>query len=349
MLIQEPVVWNGEEGKVKWLLQTLLPGEVVYKTSSSYEDIYHAIQVLDIRGAPLIGIGAAYGIAAHVLHSEGSIPQLYEEAKKSGNRLVTARPTAVNLSWAVNRMLVRAKSLLSNNVSTDEFKKGIVDEAISIDKENSEMTNKIGEYGSQLLSDGDVVLAHCNAGTLACGGIGTNLAPIRVAIKQGKRIKVVQTWTGPLFQGARLTMWELKHDGTDSVLIPDTSVAYALGNLGITKVIVGADRILMNGSVANKIGTFGIAIIAKHFKIPFYVAAPTSTIDRKSRSIPIEQRNPEEVTDLLGKLKIAPEGIRVANPAFDITSPKFITGIITEKGIISPPYRKNISQILYQN
>ena len=203
MELPQPITWHGNEGNVKWLLQTKLPGEVDYKVSHDYEDVYHAIQVLDIRGAPLIGIGAAYGIAAHVYHSHGTTDQLYAEAKKAGERLVTARPTAVNLAWAVNRMLMHAKQLDSRKVSPEEFKKEVVDEAVRIETENTRMTEQIGEHGKSLLKDGDVVMTHCNAGTLACGGIGTNLAPIRAAIAEGKKISVVQTWTAPLLAGSK--------------------------------------------------------------------------------------------------------------------------------------------------
>ncbi|MDE1860142.1 MAG: S-methyl-5-thioribose-1-phosphate isomerase [Candidatus Micrarchaeota archaeon] len=345
MEIPRPVEWQPDRKDIRWLLQTKLPGEMEYKTSHDIEEIYHAIRVLDIRGAPLIGIGAAYGIAAHVSHVNGGTADLYSEAKKAGERLATARPTAVNLRWAVTRMLSAAKALADRNLSAEEFREGIIAEAIKIDNENAAMTDMIANYGKELLKDGDVVMTHCNAGTLACGGLGTNLAPIRAALKEGKRISVIQTWTAPLLQGARLTALELAMGGIDGTLIADTAVSYAMEHMGVTKVIVGADRILADGRTANKIGTCGIALLARHYKIPFYVAAPTSTVDMKSRDIPIEQRDPNEIKNILGKLKIAPDEIKAANPAFDITPPKYIAAIITEKGIVTAPYRKNFKAI----
>jgi methylthioribose-1-phosphate isomerase len=303
---------------------------------SIYQDVVLAIKTMQIRGAPAIGIAAAYGIALGVqkIKAENK-DQFSERLAPILDAFATARPTAVNLFQAIDRM---QKAARGNDVS--EIKKSLIDEAKQIHRDEIESTTKLSQLGAELIQDGFTILTHCNAGPLATAGYGTALGVIKAAKEQGKKISVIATETRPLLQGARLTAWELKQEDIPVTLITDSMAGYFMSQGKINCVIVGADRIAANGDVANKIGTYTLAVLAKENSIPFYVACPTSTIDPSLASgaeIPIEQRSPEEVTHIQG-ISIAPEGVNAANPAFDITPHKYITAIITEKGIIREPY-----------
>jgi len=315
-----------ENGEVWVLDQRLLPTREKWTKISSAEDAYNAIKTMVVRGAPLIGVVAAYGLALTAKKVKD-----VTEYIKIGEWLKTARPTAINLMWAVDRVL---------NSSKDEvnFVKAW-EEASKIFNEELENAKKIGENGEPLFKDGDTVLTHCNAGALATVDYGTALAPLRVAKEKGKKIKVFATETRPVMQGARLTTYELAKDGFDVTLIADTAVGLTMMKGYINKVIVGADRVLKDGTTINKIGTFQVATLAKRFNIPFYVALPSSTLDLKSKveDVVIEERPSEEIFYIKGK-RIAPRGIKAFNPAFDITPPELITAIITEKGVYYPPF-----------
>ncbi len=311
-----------------WVLdQRLLPTREKWLKIESAEDAYRAIKTMVVRGAPLIGVVAAYGLAL----TAKKIKDI-NEYKKVGEWLKTARPTAINLMWAVDRIL----DALKNDVN---FEKAW-EEASKIFNEELENARKIGENGEPLFKDGDTVLTHCNAGALATVDYGTALAPLRIAKEKGKNLKVFATETRPVMQGARLTTYELAKDGFDVTLIADTAVGLTMMKGYINKVIVGADRVLKDGTTLNKIGTFQVATLAKRFNIPFYVALPSSTLDLKSKveDVVIEERPPEEIFYIKGK-RIAPRGIKAFNPAFDITPPELITAIITEKGVYYPPFK----------
>ena len=336
-----------ENGKVVWLNTSAIPWKEEYKESSNYEDIARAIETMEVRGAPAIGVMAALGIAAAVYNSQGDVQTLYQVLNRAAERLSRTRPTAYNLFWAIDRMRAKANSLISDNVSPEEFKERIVEEALRIQREDIEINRRMGEIGSQVIKDGDVILTHCNTGSLATAGFGTALGVIRTAWLQGKSIRVIATETRPLLQGARLTMWELTKDGIPSKLITDNMVAYAMRYEGVTKVILGADRILVSGHVANKIGTYGISILAKYLGVDFYVVAPTSTIDRTgANEIVIERRKPDEVRTVLNMVDITVKDAEVLNPAFDVTPPELITGIITEKGIAYPPFKDSLKKFI---
>ena len=336
-----------ENGKVVWLNTSAIPWKEEYKEASNSEDIARALETLDGRGAPAIGVMAALGIAAAVYNSQGDVQTLYQVLNRAAERLSRTRPTAYNLFWAIDRMRAKANSLISDNVSPEEFKERIVEEALRIQREDIEINRRMGEIGSQVIKDGDVILTHCNTGSLATAGFGTALGVIRTAWLQGKSIRVIATETRPLLQGARLTMWELTKDGIPSKLITDNMVAYAMRYEGVTKVILGADRILVSGHVANKIGTYGISILAKYHGVDFYVVAPTSTIDRTgANQIVIERRKPDEVRTVLNMVDITVKDAEVLNPAFDVTPPELITGIITEKGIAYPPFKDSLKKFI---
>jgi methylthioribose-1-phosphate isomerase len=322
------------DGVVRMIDQSRLPLEVVYIDCKDYREVADAIKTLKIRGAPAIGIAAAMGIALGAQESKArDFESFYKELKSIGDHLAKQRPTAVNLFWAIERTLNFVRN--HKEASIEELKGILIKEAINILEEDIKVNKEIGKNGAEFIKDGDTILTHCNAGALATGGYGTATAPIFVAIEQGKRVKVIADETRPILQGARLTAWELMEAGVDVTLITD-SMAGALMKKGLINIaIVGADRVARNGDVANKIGTYSVAVLCKEHKIPFYVAAPTSTIDLKIPSgklIPIEERPPEEVTTIMGKLRIAPEGVKALNPAFDVTPARYISAIITEKG-----------------
>ena len=323
-----------KDGVVVTIDQTKLPSEEKYIRIRTCSEMADAIKTMKIRGAPVLGVAAAYGVALTAYHSQAKTKQdLLKEIESCTELLRKTRPTAVNLFWAIERVLKKAK-VSSGGVS--EVVRAVVQEAQTMADEDVETNREIGENGAKLIQDGDVILTHCNAGRLATVDYGTALAAIRVAVKQGKRIKVFATETRPLLQGARLTAFELKRDNIPVTLIIDNMVGYVMSKRLVNKVIVGADRIVKD-AVINKIGTFTVAVLAHEHGIPFYVAAPKSTFDltRFSRDVVIEERSPEEVI-FCGGQRIAPEGVNVLNPAFDITPLKYVSGIICETGVLSP-------------
>ena len=329
-----------KDGVVVTIDQTKLPGELVFLKMRECREIASAIENMKIRGAPLIGVAAAYGLALTAYHSKAEKREdLVTEILQSAEMLRKTRPTAVNLFWAINRIVDRARETPGDAKAVAEV---IVKEAQRMADEDVEINHKIGENGSRLIDEGDVILTHCNAGSLATVDYGTALGVIRAAWKQGKHVKVIATETRPKLQGARLTAYELKKDGIPVTLITDSMVGYVMSKQSVNKVVVGADRIVQD-AVINKIGTYTIAVLAKEHKIPFYVAAPTSTMDlsHTSSEAVIEERNPEEVTHL-GSQRIAPNGVKAMNPAFDVTPMKYVSAIITETGVLPPEKLKRL-------
>ena len=338
----QPIEWLGN--RVRVLDQTRLPQNEVYLELSDTQSIALAIKELKVRGAPAIGVIGAYGVALGALGIETSAVDKF--CKKLGDIIQTiaaTRPTARNLF----RMLDRMKQVADAGNSIDGIKKALAAEAIKIHAEEAEATRKLSEFGAELIKDGFTILTHCNTGPLATTGYGTALGVIIRAFEQGKKIKVLATETRPLLQGARLTAWELKKAGIPFNLITDSMAGYFMSKGDINCVTVGADRIAGNGDTANKIGTYTLAVLAKENGVPFYVAAPTTTIDpslKTGAEIPIEQRSQDEVTHIQG-VAIAPAGTRAQNPAFDVTPNQYITAIITESGIIKPPYGEGINKV----
>jgi len=323
--------------------QTKLPNELVYVNFTDYRDVADAIRNLVVRGAPAIGVSAAFGLALAALQSKAKTTEdLLSDLEQARKILHETRPTAVNLAWGLEKIMQVAKS----GKDVLEIRESVVEEAKKMAEEDIKINMRMGKYGAPLFNDNDTIMTHCNAGALATVGYGTALGVIRATKESGKKIKVIATETRPVMQGSRLTAFELKHDGIDISLIPDTAVGYAMVRGLVSKVIVGADRILRTGHVYNKIGTYQIAILAKQHKIPFYVAAPLSTFDLKSRpdEVIIEQRKASEVTAIAGK-KTAPDDINVINPAFDMTPPELITEIITEAGTAKPPFEESIKKL----
>lgn len=323
--------------------QTKLPNKLVYVKYKNYMDVAKAMQTLVVRGAPAIGVSGAFGLALATLQSKAKTKEkLLDNLEKAKKILFETRPTAVNLAWGLDRIMKAARS--GKDVS--DIKESVVKEAKKMAEEDIEVNMRMGKNGSQLFDDNDTVMTHCNAGALATVAYGTALGVIRATKESGKKIKVIATETRPVMQGSRLTAFELKHDGIDVSLIADTAVGYAMSNGLVSKVIVGADRILRTGHVYNKIGTYQVATMAKQHNIPFYVAAPLSTFDMKSspKDVIIEQRKASEVTQVAGK-KTAPDDINVINPAFDMTPPELISGIITEAGIAKPPFEESIKKL----
>ncbi len=332
------------DGKISILDQSKLPREQVFVELDNYHDVVRAIKEMRVRGAPAIGIAAAYGIALgaagiKTVNKDEFLAQLNEVMQN----FAASRPTAVNLFQAIDRM---KKATRGDDVA--EMKNSLINEAKKIHEEEITATKQLSQLGAKLIKNGFTVLTHCNAGPLATAGYGTALGVIKAAKEQGKKLSVFATETRPLLQGARLTTWELRQEGIPVTLITDSTAGYFMQRRKIDCVIVGADRIAANGDVANKIGTYTLAVLAKENKIPFYVAAPTSTIDLSLSSgdkIPIEERSPDEVTHIRG-VPIAPEGIRAANPAFDVTPHSYITAIITEKAIMREHYTKGLKEIV---
>jgi methylthioribose-1-phosphate isomerase len=341
LIMARAIEWLG--GKLRILDQSRLPRDEIFADLDNYHDVILAIKEMRIRGAPAIGVAAAYGIA---LGASGIKTANKHEFLAQLNRVVQnfagSRPTAVNLFRATTRMQKAARG-----DSVAEIKKSLVDEAKRIHREEITATEQLSRLGADLIEDGFKLLTHCNAGPLATAGYGTALGVIKAAKEQNKRVTVFATETRPLLQGARLTAWELRQEGIPVTLITDSMAGYFMQQGKIDCVIVGADRIAANGYTANKIGTYTLAVLANAHGIPFYVAAPTTTIDLSLTSgyqIPIEERSPEEVTHIQG-VAIAPEGIDVANPAFDITPNQYISAIITERGIIRAPYVEGLNKI----
>jgi methylthioribose-1-phosphate isomerase len=335
----KPLQW--QHNKLILLDQTRLPGEEIYLEITDYLEVVSAIKCLAVRGAPAIGIAAAYGTVLGALQIQAkSRTEFLDKLKIVTRNLAGSRPTARNLFWAIEQMERAAK----NGEDIQAVKKALIEEALKIHADQIESDRKMAEFGAALFKEGDTILTHCNTGPLATGGCGTALGVIKEAHARFKNIQAVVDETRPLLQGARLTAFELKKAGVPFTLITD-SMAGSFMRLGkVNAVIVGADRIASNGDTANKIGTYSVAVLAKAHNIPFYVAAPFSTVDLSLKSgdkIVIEERQPEEVT-LIKSVRIAPEDIRVANPAFDVTPHKYISAIITERGIIKEPYERGL-------
>ncbi len=335
----QPIEWR--QGKLFLLDQRALPESVRYLECSTAEEVAFAIETLAVRGAPAIGIAAAYGV---VLASAGGP----DEAARAAFRLSGTRPTAVNLFWALNRMknaLARFTAVNSDGRALKEF---LLEEAAAIHREDLEINRAIGRHGQSLLPQSCTVLTHCNAGALATGGYGTALGVIRAAREAGKAVRVIADETRPVLQGARLTAWELAAEGFDVTVICDSMAEAAIKKFEVNAVIVGADRIAANGDTANKIGTRPLALLAAFHRVPFYVAAPTSTLDLaipSGEEIPIEERPSSEILFFQGK-RCAPEGVKAWNPAFDVTPASLITALITERGVVTPPFEGKLQDLL---
>jgi len=324
--------------------QTKLPTKLSYIRCRSYIDVANAIKKLVVRGAPAIGVTAAFGLALAAINSKTTnLKIFFKELAKAYEIIRLTRPTAVNLQWALDRIMQKITSLTDISL----IKKVILEEAILMAKEDIATNKSMGINGANLFSDGDTIMTHCNAGSLATVGYGTALGVVRAVKESGKKISVIATETRPVMQGSRLTAFELKHENIDVTLIPDTAVGHIMARGIVKHVVVGADRILRTGHVFNKIGTYQLAVLAKRHNIPFYVVAPSSTFDLKNspNDIVIEERSKTEVIRI-GKKILAPNNIGVINPAFDMTPPQLITKIITEKGIVSPPYKKSIKKLM---
>jgi methylthioribose-1-phosphate isomerase len=335
----ETIRWT--DAGVVMIDQTRLPREERYVTCTDYHQVADAIRSMVIRGAPAIGVAAAMGIALGMKHVRS-----VDEFEQICETLARTRPTAVNLFWAIERMR-RVFSELRDR-PLEEIREALIAEAQQIRLEDLAINECIGRNGAPLIPEGKTVLTHCNAGSLATAGYGTALGVIRAAVASGKKIDVFAGETRPFLQGARLTIWELQHDGIPATLITDSMAGHFLHSGRIGCVVVGADRIAANGDVANKIGTYSLAVLAKENQVPFYVAAPLSTMDASLASgdqIPIEQRSPVEVTHVHG-VAVAPEGTRVENPAFDVTPNRYVTAIITERGVARPPFSDSLRKLL---
>jgi methylthioribose-1-phosphate isomerase len=341
----ETVEWT--PAGVVMIDQTRLPREEVYVTCRTYEEVAEAIRTMVIRGAPAIGVAAAMGVALGMQRAPAA--NLDEHFARVCDTLARTRPTAVNLFWAIDRMKRLYASLRGR--SAEEIQEALADEARRMKLEDIAINEAIGRHGADLVPDGKTVLTHCNAGALATAGFGTALGVIRAAVAAGKRVDVFADETRPFLQGARLTVWELQQDGIPATLITDNMAGHFLKSGRIGCVVVGADRIAANGDVANKIGTYSLAVLARENGVPFYVAAPVSTLDLTLDSgaqIPIEERPAVEVTHVFG-VPVAPEGIRVENPAFDVTPCRYVTAIVTERGVARPPYQESLRRLASQD
>jgi len=340
----KPIEWLGN--KIKIVDQTQLPGKLVFVELRDYAEVVAAIKALKVRGAPAVGVAAAYGIAlgARDIKAKNKAKFL-SRLDKILQSFAASRPTAVNLFRAIDRMKEAAAA-----ADFTSIKQALIDEAKAIHADEEAATERLSRIGAELIEDGFTVLTHCNAGPLATAGYGTALGVIKAAYEQGKKIEVIATETRPLLQGSRLTAWELMQDNIPVTLITDSMAGYFMSRGKVNCVLLGADRIAANGDTANKIGSYTLAVLAKENGIPFYVAAPTSTIDLSLKSgegIPIEERNPEEVTSI-GGIRLAPKGVTAANPAFDVTPHKYITAIITEKGIVKEPYANSLKRVIIE-
>ncbi len=340
------LAWTPEG--VRFIDQTKLPLEESYVLATTYEQVADVIVTMVVRGAPAIGVSAAYGVALGALHSHASSTlEFAPEFDKICARLAGTRPTAVNLFWAIDRMKQLFANLSSSGASLADIKERLLAEAHAMYDEDIAACKTLGAFGGELMPQEGGVLTHCNAGALATCGYGTALGVIRSAVEQGKRIHVFADETRPFLQGARLTAWELMADGIPTTVICDNMAASLMQAGSIQAVVVGADRIAANGDFANKIGTYNVAILAKEHGIPFYVAAPWSTIDTATpngEAIPIEERSAVEVTHHGGK-QLTPHGVGICNPAFDVTPAKYVTAIITERGVLHAPYSDSLSEM----
>ncbi len=336
-------------GQCQMLDQRLLPAEEVWHTYKTYQEVAEAIRSMVVRGAPAIGVAAAIGawFGARDIEAESSW-DFFQQFKEICDVLAVTRPTAVNLVWALDRMKHFTESNLERSVL--ELKIGLEYEALAITEEDEKINRTMGKHGEVLIPDGARVLTHCNAGALATAGYGTALGVIRAAVEAGKKVSVIADETRPFLQGARLTAWELQKDNIPVTLICDNMAGYLMSKGAIDCVIVGADRVAANGDVANKIGTYTVAVLAKEHNLPFYVAAPVSTIDLSlsdGSQIPIEERDARELTHIKD-IQLAPEGVDVFNPAFDITPQRLVTAIITEKGVVQGDYLTGLSENVRQ-
>ena len=335
------VSWK--DNSVIMIDQTKLPNILEYVTYTDFNQVADAIRTLVVRGAPAIGVSGAFGLALAALQSTATEKEELMEYLQSAKKILfETRPTAINLAWGLEKIMQVAKQA----PTVDAIRNNVVEEAKKMAEEDIQINMSMGKNGSELFSDNDTIMTHCNAGALATVGYGTALGVIRATKDSGKNIKVIATETRPVQQGSRLTAFELKHDGIDVSLIPDTAVGYTMANDLVNKIVVGADRILRTGHVYNKIGTYQVATMAKQHDIPFYVAAPLSTFDMESNpeDVIIEQRKASEVTGI-GDKKTAPDGINVINPAFDMTPPELIAGIITENGVAKSPFVESIKKL----
>jgi len=346
-LVIKTIEWTGEG--VRMIDQRKLPTVEEYPLFKTYPEIADAIRTMVVRGAPAIGVAAAMGVALGVRDSKATnITQLQEECKRITDTLASTRPTAVNLFWALDRM----KRAFSEEVEKPSATKltiaeRLIDEALAIQIEDIASNKRMGQFGQELLPNSGTILTHCNAGALATAGYGTALGVIRAGVENGKQLRVLADETRPFLQGARLTAWELAKDDIDVRVISDNMAGSLMRSGLIDAVIVGADRIAANGDVANKIGTYSVAVLARQHDIPFYVAAPFSTLDfaiPDGSHIPIEQRDPSEVTHIAG-IRVVPDGVSVFNPAFDVTPHEFVTAIITDKGVAQAPYGKSLARL----
>lgn len=339
----ETIEWTPQG--VVMIDQTLLPSQVKFETCTTYLEVANAIKTMIIRGAPAIGVAAAMGVAIGVQKSENPDADFDTIC----NTLAATRPTAVNLFWGIERMKRLYNGLQGESIETKRQK--LIEEAIKVREEDIAICRQIGRHGASLVPDNRTVLTHCNAGALATAGYGTALGVIRAAWESGKKIDVFADETRPFLQGARLTAWELMQDGIPTTLITDNMAGHFLKSGRIGCVVVGADRIAANGDVANKIGTYSVAVLAKENGIPFYVAAPISTLDLSladGSQIPIEERASGEVTSVFG-VPVAPEGVGVCNPAFDVTPNKYVAGIITEHGVATAPFTESLKALMDRN
>lgn len=339
----DTITWK--DNAVVMIDQRLLPKEEVYNHYRSVEEVADAIKTMVIRGAPAIGCAAAYGVALAAHVADGSAASMVRQAEAACDILAGTRPTAVNLFWAIERM---KKRLLGAAAGTqNEIRSALLDEADAIHAEDVALCRAIGEHGQALVPDKATILTHCNAGALATAGHGTALGVVRSAVEAGKKVHVLADETRPFLQGARLTAWELQRDSIPVTVIPDVAAAAIMRKGMVDLVVVGTDRTVANGDVANKIGTYSVALGAKAAGVPFYVAAPWSTIDmtlETGADIPIEDRPPREVTHVFSE-RIVPESVPVMNPAFDVTPAELVTAIITDRGIARPPYRESLAKM----
>jgi S-methyl-5-thioribose-1-phosphate isomerase len=344
----KPLWWDTREKKFTWLDTRLIPFEEVYHTSGDYRRIAEAIRTMEIRGAPAIGVSAAFAMAAAAYNEAASgVDDLVEKLRIARSHLAATRPTAYNLFWALDRVWKRVERAAETG-DPDEVRAAVEDEALRIYVEDIRNNIEMGRIGSRLIEDGATILTHCNTGALATAGFGTALGVIRYAFYEGKRVSVITTETRPVLQGARLNVWELRKEGIPVTLITDGMVGLVLSRGMADLVLVGADRIILTGHTANKIGTYMVALAANANSKPFYVVAPTSTIQAEwdPAKIVIEERDPDEVRRVMGKYLITLPDVDVYNPSFDVTPPELITGIITEKGIARPPYRESLPALV---
>lgn len=346
------IEWSNNKNACVLIDQTQLPLKLVYKNIETIEEMFEAIKVLKVRGAPAIGIAGAFGVYLGIrsVSNQTKTREFLAFLNKKADYLASSRPTAVNLFWAIDRMRAKAKALTDRKLSVPEIKENLLIEAVKILEEDKLMCRRIGENGLSLLRNKRAILTHCNAGGLATSELGTALAPVYLAAEQGRLIHVFSDETRPLLQGARITAFELQKAGIPVTLICDNMAATVMARGLVDAVIVGADRIAANGDTANKIGTYGVAVLAKAHNIPFYVAAPSSTFDlsiRSGKQIPIEERGSEEITCGFGK-QTAPDNVKVFNPAFDVTPMRFISAFITDRGVITPPFLKKLKKVFFK-